>query len=432
MKHVFFLVLLFSSFCSSSFNGQLDPTFGRNGTIMTNYDKVDDMAASIDLQSDGKIIVAGSTGGSLSWAFSVARYDQNGAPDFSFTSGQYPGLVITDFGFPENLSFCQSVKVQKDDKIVAAGLFGFSNPSFAVARYTVNGKPDTSFNKTGYVLTNFGGDSDSASALAIHDNGKILVVGNTDRKGYNCFALVRYNTDGSLDTSFNKAGTVITDLGQDAIPTSVVIQNDDKIVVAGYTKSKFIIVRYQYDGQLDKSFNSSGIVMGSFGGAADAAYGIALQFSGKRIIIAGTGNAFGKNVFALAAFTEWGILDTSFNAGQGIIIIPFSKNIDVAKGIAIQDDEKIVSAGYATWSSSQSEFAVARCAQNGTLDTSFNPGQFAGTVLTNFTIPAQASSLVIQPNGRIIVAGTATQDPDNFAYFALARYIAQNNTQEQM
>ena len=191
------------------------------------------------------------------------------------------------------------------------------------------------------MLTSFGGELDEAKAIAVHTDEKIIIVGKTNVTGRNSFALVRYNKDGSLETTFNKKYIVITKLDQGVFPTSIAIQQkNSKILVVGNTDSRFVIIRYNWDGQLDETFNYSGIVKGDFGGCLDSAYSIVLQFD-DRIIVAGSSHAWGKTAFGLAAFTDEGAVDDTFNDGQGVII-SFTQHLDQAYAVALQEDERLL------------------------------------------------------------------------------------------
>src|SRR6185503_2952490 len=161
-----------------------------------------------------------------------------------------------------------SVAIQTDGKIVVVGgtcsgvgTFGCTGFSFAVVRYNPDGSLDTSFNGKGIVSTPVGNADSGASDLAIQADGKIVVAGTSGifrsgSSGNGSFAIVRYNADGSLDTSFNSSGKVITPVGGAG---SVALQADGKIVATGSTgnlsSSNFVTVRYNPDGSLDTSLN---------------------------------------------------------------------------------------------------------------------------------------------------------------------------------
>jgi uncharacterized delta-60 repeat protein len=211
-------------------NGFVDASFGLNGKVITDLGSYD-IAKSVAIKPDGKIIVAGFKGG----VFALAGYLSNGFVDASFGTN---GKVITDFGsYDEALS----VAIKPDGKIIVAGLTYVNGFNFALAGYLSNGSLDASFGLNGKVITDFGGTVDVAISVAINPNGKIIVAGYTNSvNDSNDFALACYNSNGSLDASFGTLGTglVITDFGGNIIDqaNSVAINpNNGKIIVAGFT-----------------------------------------------------------------------------------------------------------------------------------------------------------------------------------------------------
>src|SRR5438309_1488545 len=134
------------------------------------------------------------------------------------------------------------------------------------------GDLDTTFNGTGKVITDFAGANDQAGSVALQSDGKIVVAGSSDPGGNLDFALARYNADGSLDTTFGGTGKVTTDFGsREDEGDSVAIQSDGKIVASGYSYSqdgtsvRIAVVRYNTDGSLDPTFNGIGKVVTAIG-----------------------------------------------------------------------------------------------------------------------------------------------------------------------
>lgn len=355
------------------------------------------------------------------------------------------GKVTTDFSGGNDI--IQSVAIQSDGKIVVGGV-SYPTPgvgTFALARYNTNGSPDTTFNGTGKVTTSFGAGVASIWSLAIYKTGanagKIVAVGGTTASGVNVFALARYNTDGSLDTTTFGSGTgkVTTAFGTagDSSPMaqafSVAIQSDDKLVLAGAffkffsTAWDMALARYNADGSLDTSFASTGKVITDIGGfmygSGDAANSVAIQSDGK-IVAAGYGNplAQGNSDFALVRYTTSGVLDTSFGgSGTGKVTTDFGGN-DIIQSLAIQSDGKFVVAGYSSTSLTQGSpqhFVLARYNTNGTLDTTTFGGG-TGKVTTTFGSNDLGQSVAIQSDGKLIVAGyTGSGSTEDFA---VARY----------
>jgi len=405
-------------------SGDLDPSFGDAGTVLTDFGSgSNDYVNALVIQTDGKIVVAGSSDG----AFALARYLPNGALDPSFGSN---GTVLTDFGFGSGSEdYPSALALQPDGKIVVAGysIAGGSH-DFALARYLSNGTLDPSFSGDGTVLTNFGsGSTDLAYALVIQTDGKIVVAGSSD----GAFALARYLPNGALDPSFGSNGTVTTafDSSVNAAATDLALQPDGKIVVAGYSDGSgsydFALARYLPTGALDPSFSGDGKVTTAFGSSTyDIATDLALQLDGKIVVtgFSGPSPASDTQAFALARYLPNGALDISFS-GDGKVTTSFaSGSYDGALALAIQPNGKIVVAGYsgANGISSDITFALARYLPNGALDISFNGD---GTVSG---IYGEARALAIQPHdGRLVVAGASRGD------FTLARYHAITCNEEE-
>ncbi len=194
-------------------------------------------------QVDGKILVAGTNAGD----FLLLRYNGDGSSDTSF---DFDGKVTTDFS--SNADFGYNIAVQLDDKIIVAGTTG---GDFALVRYNSDGSPDITFDYDGKVITDFGSDTDSAYAITLQADGKILAGGTNGNE----FVLSRYNSDGSLDVSFSSDGKVTTDVGgTDDTVRSVTAQRDGKILLTGTsthgTGNEIDIIRYYNDGSIDTGF----------------------------------------------------------------------------------------------------------------------------------------------------------------------------------
>jgi len=171
--------------------------------------------------------------------------------------------------------------------IILAGLLAFQPLTLVLA---ADGDLDTSFDSDGKVTTNFGG-SDAAYAVAVQPDGKIVVGGYPHNGSNYDFGVARYNSNGSLDTTFHSDGIVTTPIGSgNDLGYGIAIQSDGKIVVAGLSHNgsnyDFAVVRYNTDGTLDTTFHSDGIVTTPIGSGDDGGCGIAIQSDGK-IVVAG-------------------------------------------------------------------------------------------------------------------------------------------------
>ena len=415
-------------FAIARFNsdGSIDPTFGTAGRVSTNFGG-SEAAHALVLQLDGKILAAGGETLFVTQAnFKLARYNSDGSLDSTFGPG---GKVTTDFF--GNFDQANGLALQADGKILCAGVASRSTPAFnnfyALARYNTNGTLDATFGSAGLVTTALG-IADGANAVAIQPDGKIIVAGsNSNNVNPADFGLLRYNTDGSLDTGFGLNGKVATDFGGGETVNAISLQPDGKIVAAGSTtvgpasELAFALARYQSNGTLDLGFGSAGKVTTEFFSDSNTANAVAIQLDGKIVLAGLTRRKNTSGDMALARLSPNGKLDPSFGSG-GQVVTDFSNSEDAANAIAIQPDGKILAAGFANTPGGGQDFALVRYNADGSLDSGFGSG---GKVTTAFFAGAfdEARAIALQPDGKIILAGRAQVSFDSFAYdFALARY----------
>ena len=348
-------------------------------------------------------------------AFAATALSAGADRDLAFGDG---GLVTTDFGASDDEG--QAVALQADSKIVVVGGRNidadFDSNDFALARYETDGSLDPTFDGDGKVITDFGTNRDEARAVAIQNDGAIVVG------GWNAFdfQLARYLPNGALDPDFGDGGHLVTDLGGGDFVADLAIQADGGIVAVG-GNGNFALARYLPDGTLDPSFSADGKVTTQFdgGSAADA---VALQADGKLVVVGrGPCNPSCRD-FALARYNPDGSLDTTFD-GDGKLTTDFGGDFDAAGDVALQDDGSIVVAGRGATSTGRSwdGFAIARYNVDGRLDGSFDGD--GKTILADDTgppPPPAAEALALLPGGKILVGGVLWRGPDG-ANFALAR-----------
>lgn len=308
---------------------------------------------------------------------------------------------------------------QADGKIVVAGFATLAggNIDFAVARLNANGTLDTTFSFDGWQFASFGPSTDYATALTIQGDGKIVVTGQVQSTGD--FGLARFNTNGTLDTSFDTEGLVAIDTGgvQD-IPNAVAVHTDGKIAVAGTRQNAdFQVMRFNANGSLDTTFDGDGILQTDMGTSIETAYGVAFQSDGK-IVAAGGTNNFVTNApgdFALARYNVNGSLDTTFD-GDGKVFTDFGGRpegpSENAQAIAIQGNGRIVVAGQTAdpVTTTKWDFAAVRYLTNGSLDTSFDGDGKAVREVVGISSPGvtgdvQVDDVAIAPSGEIVIAG---------------------------
>ncbi len=227
--------------------GSLDNSFDVDGKVTTAISVGDSRGNDIAVQSDGKIVVVGD----LNYSdFAIARYNEDGSLDNSFGTG---GKTTISFG-TNNDVVAKSVAIQPDGKIVVAGYAGNGiNYDFAVVRLNGNGSLDAAFDSDGIATSAIGISNDEAYGVSVQDDGKILIAGSSIIDSHSEFAILRYNSDGSLDTSFDTDGKVTTSFGAGSSDgKSVTLQADGKILVSGsYLDGvyKFAVARYIESGE---------------------------------------------------------------------------------------------------------------------------------------------------------------------------------------
>jgi uncharacterized delta-60 repeat protein len=406
--------------------GDLDPTFSRNGKVLFDFAGGDDGASAVAVQPDGKIVAAGFA--SLPVAgrvFAVARFDSEGARDPSFGGD---GIVTTRFG--DGTAAGRAVAIEADGDIVVAGTSSQPDTGwdFALARYEPDGSLDPSFGDNGRVTTDFDDVANGINALVVQPDGKLVVAGESQGD----FALARYDVDGSLDTSFSGDGVVTTDFaGKADTAYAVALQGDGRIVAAGSAFEKqdfydapqfFALARYQADGTPDSTFSGDGILITDISRDARA-HAVAVQQDGQIVL----GGVLGYEQFSdlglfsglvLARYGPSGSQPSSF------------EQIDSAgaRALAIQANGGILAAGW-TWYESE-DFLVARWHSNGALDSEFggprdreSPPHPPGAVADfgHFNVD-RARALAIQPDGKIVAAGRSAPGYDEPGDFALARF----------
>jgi uncharacterized delta-60 repeat protein len=418
-------------------DGDLDPTFGTGGMVMTDINRSTDLANAVAVQSDGKLVVVGQTYKNNDYTgedFVVTRYNTDGTLDTTFGRG---GKVRTDF--PGLAAVPSSVVIQPDGKIVVAGgafpLFTFLG-NFELVRYNPNGSLDRSFGNGGIVTTTFP-EGSYANAVALQSDGKIIAAGTVfvnfipGESSDTDFALARYNADGTPDATFGNGGQVSTDFnGLEDDAFSVLIQPDGKIVAVGSANDPasfydFAAVRYLSNGTIDTTFGVAGKVQTDFGDQNfDRARSAALQSDG-RIVAAGFAISQNGGVqnFAVARYTSNGILDTSFS-GDGKTQIDFGNCCQSATKVLLQSDGKIIVVGGSNGESSEDDFLLARLSRRGALDATFGVG---GEVRTSFgDLNGGANGAALQSDGKIVAVGFQATFSNQWSNFALARYLGPN------
>jgi len=428
--------------------GVLDPTFGTGGLVTTTVGS-DSRAYAVatypneGTANDGKIVAVGdaytTTGRKSSLDMAVARYNLDGTLDRTFGG---TGMVLSDLGR------ALALQIQPDGKVLAAGWsIETSGSHFVVVRFNANGTPDASFGSNGEVITAISkNSSDIGEAMVFQSDGKIVLAGETkpNNTSFEDLALVRYNANGTLDTSFGLGGKVTmrfaspihssidprcVNLALDP-NTSPLDPNSGKLVVVAQLQSPAgaVVVRYNTNGTLDTTFGTNHAGSVNLGNPTYPS--VAVQ-SDDRIVVAGTVNNLqtGNDDVGLDRLNPDGTLDTSFGTG-GVVVTP-TPSYEFAMAVRIQADGKIVVGGSETSDGTLGNNALmaARYNANGSLDASFGVNGFAtaapGTSSSGYA--AKAQGLALEPDGRIIVAGASyavTSPSTGNNSFSLARFLA--------
>lgn len=330
--------------------------------------------------------------------FAVLRYNADGSLDLSFDED---GMLTTYFGAPQNEAL--AVAIQPDGKIVAVGFMRIGvNDDFAIARYNSNGTLDTTFDVDGLVTTAIGTGNDVATSIAIQSDGKI-VVGGYYRATNDDFAVVRYNTNGSLDTTFGAGGKALTPIstsGNDQA-NAVALQSDGKIIAAGTTGSTFGVARFNTDGSLDTTFSTDGKQTVATTTSANA---VQLQSDGK-IVLAGRSTS----AVVVARLDTSGNLDTTFDT-DGRVSTTVGLSTSSAEVVLIQPTGQILIGGRASISGTGNDFLAVQYNPNGSLDNSFDGDGILTVALAPGNISEVAETGVLQPDGNVVLAGNTDTD----------------------
>ena len=382
--------------------GSLDPSFGKGGIAEANLG----FPVSAALQPDGKIVVLTLQ--------SVARFLPNGSLDTSFGKG---GSVMTSFATSP-----AAMALQSDGKIVLAGSINNTTENvFAVARLSANGSVDTAFGTGGTVTTDMGFPG-VGEAVVIQPDGKILLGGTvlgTDETLPNMVALVRYNPDGSLDSTFGNSGGFANGPGQVEVVSiqavsTVAVLSDGDIVVLNFGA----IAQFSPTGSLRSTVTSGTIVAASKGKNPIFQPDGSFILSNEVVVGTARNHDFDSQVMR---FTPTGQLDPTFKTtvfdliGEG-----GSGNSDFLNAVALQADGKVVLAGSHSHAFTNASNALVRLKTNGSFDTTFGTNGF---VINKLPAGTNGLNLVlIQTDGKILTLGTAGK---NFTTLELERYLAQ-------
>ncbi len=335
------------------------------------------------------------------------------------------GRVITSVG--NSIDQANAVAVQPDGRIVAGGgtlsaECGVSgcDTHWALLRYQSNGFLDPNFGGgDGIVTTDMG--SGSIYDIAIQGDGKIVAVGDGFEGVENDFVVARYLANGTPDSNFGSGGIVRTDFGLHDAASAVAINPDGTIVVAGSQglaapafNSTFALARYLTTGLPDTTFDGDGKAVTIIGTETSFANDVALQ-GGKPVAVGASRDAGGDMIFTTVRYTTGGLPDTTFD-GDGIALKGFGTGPDTATSVLIDPAGKIVVAGSAVIGT-EFDFAAVRYLSTGPPDTTFDIDGFRTVDITGDDV---AQGLVRQADGALVLGGvTGSGESTDFALVRL-------------
>lgn len=408
-------------------DGSLDTTFNGTGMRTIDFGGNADVAYGVAIQSDGRIVLAGSstpTAANSASAVALVRLNTDGNLDSSFGTG---GKVTTTVPAAGN-DAAHAVMIDSVGRIVITGSAGLGNFHFLAGRLNPDGSPDPTFGTNGFVVTPLSATIDSSLGVAAAPGGKIVASGWASNPAtQHDFAAVRYNSDGTLDATFGNGGKAIIDINhqyEDA--RHVAVLPDGRVLLVGSTQPSIFnntvnseLVRLNADGTLDTTFNGTGdavMIPGEL-------WGLTLAPDGTATGVGGINSPGGRLTdFLVARYTPDGALDPSFGQSGWVTTDIPGPNISRAQAVALQPDGKVVVAGWADIGEGGgiSDFALARYNADGSPDTTFGNN---GQVTTDFAgLGDRAAAVAIQPDGEIVVAGSG--GPLNTGGFAVARYFS--------
>ncbi len=399
----------------------LDPSFGTGGKVVTDIDPASsEYVVKTLLQPDGKIIVVGYTSDfftTLTPFFPIptmARYNSNGTLDTTFAGQGFTKYSVLSY------STISDAMLLPDGKILAVGTLNATYPTgvrdYLLARFNSDGSLDSTFDGDGYTSISFSSNWDSAVGVGVQSDGRIIVGGqSTPQVGGPppVSVILRYNTDGSRDLTFGTDDNGLEIL-YDMVPSSIAIQPDDKIIVAGANP---LVTRLNSNGSTDTGFGTNGI-------ATLQMYRInnlRLQPDGKVLLIGDSASSAPSDL-VLSRLTSNGTVDFGFGTSGRVVTSFYFDQFERGLAVAVHSDGTIVASGvgYTPLPAERSNFAVVRYSPNGLV-----LGKTTLDFSSRFDI---ANSTLIQPDGKIVVAGYSYGSLSGFGWpldgnIAVARFV---------
>lgn len=452
-NHCTFTIIAFLSailFCFSAASigaGTLDPTFGENGVIRTSLNYYGDSARAVAIDQNDRILVAGISANGSDFDFSLARYNQDGSLDKTFN---FDGMVSTQIGSSDDQA--TAIALQEDGKIIVAGYTSNGEDTdFALARYNQDGTLDLDFGLGGIVVLPIGIGNDRANAIAIQEDGFILIAGSASGTSGEVAVLARINTTGSIDKSFGHDGLVFAQSDKETIARDLLIQEDSSILVTGQYKDQesttLLLMRYLHNGISDISFGTDGSSNTTDVYLTETTGTSLLVLKNGSILVAGSAGTEDKRDIALFHFTAQGEYDPSFGT-RGMVTRDIHGEADGAYDIIAVEDSVMV-AGYTTANGlrdfalleysfqvaspdSSNEIQLGLFVRESVVETTYaNSSTLQKIAATNtpvisITTTSISSSddtgygIAVQKDNKVIVVGSSEED--GISSYTLARY----------
>lgn len=405
------LATLLAAAPASARTGLLDRDFGRRGLVRTDLAEGADAAAAVALLPDGRLLVAGRATGDAGSDLALVRYLPDGTRDLSFGDG---GVVLGDFAGDDE---AQALAIGPEGNIVAVGSTTGADGrrEILVARYTADGAPDEGFAERGRLVLRIGDAGARARAVGVGVDGSVVVAGSAVRGGRERFCVLRLDPTGRLDPGFGEAGIALVEFEEGwGGAWALAMEQEGDLLVAGTVDADLAVARYDAGGRLDPDFGDDGLALVDVDGGRDVARAVAVRPDG-RVLVAGTTARTGGSDFALVRLNARGRPDFAF--GQAGILRTDLGGVESAHALAVLEDGGVVVAGQVK-TDAGADLALVGHLADGRLDPGFGRG---GRVRTDLQSRADsAAGLVVQPDGRLVVAGTRGEGAS--AEIALVRY----------
>jgi len=411
--------------------GDLDQTFGVNGSTITDLGIGYDQCSGLVIQPDQKIVIAGRGYIDNGWYPTLIRMNTDGTLDDTFDSD---GIAKGDV--PHSTSFyaeADALALQPDGKFLYAfHLDFFGQDGLAVTRFNSDGSIDNDFGSNGTATQLVMTESNYSNSLLLQADGKILITGNGQAydNAPNSMLAVRFDADGQIDQSFADNGIFVFNQGTNSRIYDAKQDGDGKIVMAcssGYSGYwDYVIVRLNEDGSFDETFGEAGIASFNISDSYDSPKFLTLREDGSVIVVGYAYSDDGSNMnMAMVSLTSGGVIDTAFG-NEGIVVTPFGDGDDIAESVTIAPDGKILIAGH------HEDFyiygAVLRFNANGEPDTSFGTDGIVLIDAYSYII----ENIKLQADGKIVVCGWTGFSGTNEHHFTASRllYEGANSTND--